>query len=45
MARVKYKSGWYTFADGYSCCCNGYSAQEMRQEVRKHGRLISYQPC
>lgn len=31
----------YTFADGYKVCTRGFSAQEMRVEVRKHGKLIS----
>lgn len=44
MARNKYKSGWFTFADGYSAWFAGLSAAEEKHEVRKHGKLISYQP-
>lgn len=39
MARINFY--WFTFADGYRTCTRGFSAQEMRVEVRKHGRLIS----
>lgn len=31
---------WFYFEDGYRYCCMGYSAQEMRVEVSKHGRLL-----
>ena len=31
---------WFTFADGYTVCVKGFSKQELRVEVRKHGRLI-----
>ena len=44
MARSKYRSGWFTFADGYSCWFAGLSATEEKREIRKHGKLISYQP-
>lgn len=44
MAKAKFGSGWYTFADGYSCWSNGYSKNEMAWEVYHHGKLISYQP-
>lgn len=36
---------WFTFADGYEVCTRGFSAQEMRVEVRKHGKLISKIPA
>lgn len=39
MARNRFY--WFTFEDGYQCCTRGYSAAEMRAEVREHGRLIS----
>jgi len=42
---AKIKSGYYTFADGYTCWCNGYSKLEMRNEVMKHGKLISFKPA
>lgn len=32
---------WFTFADGFSVCTRGFSAQEMRVQVRNHGKLIS----
>lgn len=32
---------WFTFEDGYEVCCKGFSKQEMRVEVRKHGKVIS----
>lgn len=32
---------WFTFADGYRCCCAGFSAQERRVEEAKHGKIIS----
>ena len=31
----------YEFADGYCCYVRGMSAQELKAEVRKHGKLIS----
>lgn len=45
MARVKYKAGWFTFADGYACWFSGLSAKELKQEEALHGKLISYNPC
>ena len=32
---------WFTFEDGYSVCVRGFSKQEMRVEIRKHGKLVS----
>lgn len=32
---------WFTFEDGYSVCCFGLSAQELRVEESKHGKLVS----
>lgn len=34
-------SYWYCFEDGYECCVRGMSAQELRVEVRKHGKLVA----
>ena len=31
----------FTFADGYECICRGFSAQEKRVEIRKHGKIVS----
>lgn len=31
----------FTFEDGYVCYCAGFSAQEMKIETMKHGKLIS----
>ena len=36
--------GWYTFEDGYSCWVNGFSAQEKRVEIRKHGKVVRFVP-
>lgn len=32
---------WFIFEDGYSCCAAGFSKQELRVEIAKHGKLIS----
>jgi hypothetical protein len=32
---------WFTFSDGYRCCCRGFSKLELRNEEAKHGKLIS----
>lgn len=32
---------WFTFEDGYAVCVKGFSKQEMKVEIRKHGRLLS----
>ena len=39
------KFSWYTFEDGYRVCVRGFSAQEMRVEVRKHGKLVEVHPA
>ena len=31
---------WYYFEDGYKVCVRGFSRQELKVEVRKHGKLI-----
>ena len=31
---------WFTFADGYRVCTRGFSAQELRVEESKHGKLV-----
>jgi len=36
--------GWYVFADGYEVWFNGLSGMEKRNEVRKHGKIISFIP-
>lgn len=36
---------WFTFTDGYSVCVKGFSKQEMRVEVAKHGKLVSKFPA
>lgn len=38
-----HKSGWFTFADGYTCWCHGYNAQEMKLEVFKHGAVVRFE--
>lgn len=32
---------WYLFSDGYRVCVRGMSAQELKGEVARHGKLIS----
>ena len=34
--------GWYTFADGYTCWVNGFSAREKQAMVRQHGQIIKF---
>lgn len=41
MARIK-SQGWYYFADGTQAWYHGLSAQEKRNEVRKHGAIIRF---
>ncbi len=41
MKKQNVKFYWFTFADGYSTCVRGFSAQERRVEEAKHGKLIS----
>lgn len=31
----------FTFADGYYCYVCGMSKQELKAEIKKHGKLIS----
>lgn len=31
---------WYFFEDGYRACVAGYSENELRIEVSKHGRVV-----
>ena len=35
-------TGWYTFSDGYTVWFHGLSAQEKRNEIRKHGQIIKF---
>lgn len=32
---------WFTFEDGYEVCTMGFSKQELKIEVSKHGKLIA----
>jgi HSP20 family molecular chaperone IbpA len=32
---------WYTFADGYSVCVTGFSKNELKIEIAKHGVVVS----
>ncbi len=34
--------GTYIFADGYKAWFNGLSAQERRNEERKHGKVVRF---
>lgn len=36
--------GWYTFADGYYAWFSGLSGTERTIEIRKHGKIIKFQP-
>ena len=40
----KNSQGWYTFSDGYRAWFYGLSAQELKVEARKHGRLVEFIP-
>lgn len=31
----------FVFADGYVCFVRGFSALELKHEIRKHGKVIS----
>ena len=31
----------YVFADGYTCTVKGFSKQELKVEIRKHGKIIN----
>ena len=31
---------WFTFEDGYYVCVKGFSKQELKVEVSKHGKLL-----
>ncbi len=41
---AKKTQGWYTFADGYTAWFHGLSARERKEEIRKHGEIIKFQP-
>ena len=32
---------WYTFEDGYATCVRGFSQQELKIEIMKHGKVVS----
>lgn len=36
--------GTYTYADGYTAWYHGLSAQELKNEIRIHGKVVSYKP-
>ena len=36
--------GWYTFADGTKTWFAGLSAQEKKVEIRKHGKIVKFEP-
>ncbi len=44
MAKKNNTQGWYTFEDGTEEWFNGLSAQEKAKEVRKHGKIIRFEP-
>lgn len=39
---AKKSMGWYTFQDGYKCWAHGFSAQELKIEIAKHGAIIEF---
>lgn len=39
----KNSQGWYTFANGTCTWFFGLSAQELKAEIRKHGKLVSFE--
>ena len=40
----KHTQGWYTFEDGARIWVRGFSKNEMKWEVIKHGKLVSFVP-
>ena len=38
MEMIKYY--WYTFEDGYKCCVRGFSENELKVEIAKHGKVV-----
>ena len=36
--------GTYTYEDGYTVWYYGLSFAELRDEIRKHGKVVSYIP-
>ena len=40
----KHTQGWYTFEDGARIRVRGFSKNEMKWEVIKHGKLVSFVP-
>lgn len=43
MAKNKTR-GWYEFADGFTCWVNGFSGQEKRVAISKHGAIVRFIP-
>ena len=43
MAKSK-REGWYYFEDGTAQWVRGFSAQERAREIRKHGKIIRFEP-
>jgi len=35
----------YVFEDGYRCVVRGFSRQELKVEIRKHGKVITITNC
>ena len=31
---------WYTFEDGYKVCVRGFSENELKIEIAKHGKVV-----
>lgn len=40
----KNTKGTYIFEDGYTVWVNGFSAQEKKVEIRKHGQIVRFIP-
>ena len=44
MAKINKTRGWYTFENGTRCWYAGLSGQEKREEVRKYGKIVKFEP-
>lgn len=44
MAKKNTTRGFYLFEDGTYCWFNGLSGAEKRNEIRKHGKIIRFEP-
>lgn len=42
---AKKTQGWYYFEDGYVAWFYGLSAREKANEIRKHGKIVKFNPA